>query len=48
MRVLFTGIPVYGHLLPMLPLAVAARAAGDEVAVTTAEPKIAHPDSQAR
>jgi UDP:flavonoid glycosyltransferase YjiC (YdhE family) len=37
MRVLFTGIPVYGHLLPMLPLAVAARAAGDEVAVTTAD-----------
>ena len=38
MRVLFTGIPVYGHLLPMLPLAVAARTAGDEVAVTTANP----------
>ncbi|WP_328609426.1 glycosyltransferase [Amycolatopsis sp. NBC_00345] len=37
MRVLFTGLPVYGHLLPMLPLAVAARAAGDEVAVATAD-----------
>jgi UDP:flavonoid glycosyltransferase YjiC (YdhE family) len=36
MRVLFTAVPVYGHLLPMLPLAAAARAAGDEVAVATA------------
>ncbi|GHF81264.1 UDP:flavonoid glycosyltransferase YjiC (YdhE family) [Amycolatopsis bartoniae] len=35
MRVLFTSVPAYGHLLPLLPTAVAARAAGDEVAVST-------------
>ncbi len=36
MRVLFTSVPAYGHLLPMLPLARAAQAAGIEVAVSTA------------
>ncbi|GAA0740726.1 glycosyltransferase family 1 protein [Dactylosporangium roseum] len=31
MRVLFTAVPIYGHLLPVLPLAEAAATAGDEV-----------------
>lgn len=35
MRVLFSGVPQYGHLLPMLPLASAAQAAGHETAVVT-------------
>ncbi|MFB9181986.1 glycosyltransferase [Dactylosporangium sucinum] len=33
MRVLFTAVPIHGHLLPVLPLAEAAAAAGDEVVV---------------
>jgi len=33
MRTLFTAVPVFGHLLPLLPIARAARAAGDEVLV---------------
>jgi UDP:flavonoid glycosyltransferase YjiC (YdhE family) len=33
MRVLFTAVPIYGHLLPLLPLAEAAADAGDRVAV---------------
>jgi UDP:flavonoid glycosyltransferase YjiC (YdhE family) len=33
MRVLFTTFPAYGHLLPMLPLARAVAAAGDEVLI---------------
>lgn len=33
MRALFTAVPVFGHLLPLLPIARAARAAGDEVLV---------------
>ncbi|MFD9701171.1 glycosyltransferase [Lentzea sp. NPDC059081] len=33
MKALFTTFPAYGHLLPMLPLATAAAAAGDEVVV---------------
>lgn len=36
MRVLFTSVPAYGHVLPLLPLARAAQAAGMEVAVSTA------------
>ncbi|WP_432971758.1 glycosyltransferase [Dactylosporangium sp. CA-233914] len=32
MRVLFTAVPIYGHLLPLLPLAEAVVAAGDEAA----------------
>lgn len=36
MRVLVTSVPGYGHLLPLLPTATAARAAGAEVAVSTA------------
>lgn len=33
MRVLFTAVPIHGHLLPLLPLAEAVAAAGDRVAV---------------
>ncbi|MET7391901.1 glycosyltransferase [Dactylosporangium sp. NPDC005572] len=33
MRVLFTAAPIYGHVLPLLPLAEAAAEAGDEAAV---------------
>jgi UDP:flavonoid glycosyltransferase YjiC (YdhE family) len=35
MRVLFSGIPAYGHLLPMLPTAQAAQRAGEQVALST-------------
>lgn len=36
MKVLFSSIPAFGHLLPLVPLARAARDAGDDVAVLTA------------
>jgi UDP:flavonoid glycosyltransferase YjiC (YdhE family) len=36
MRILFTSTAGLGHLLPLLPLALAARAAGHDVAVATA------------
>ncbi|HWG27594.1 glycosyltransferase [Actinospica sp.] len=35
MRVLLSGTPAFGHLLPLLPLAREARAAGHEVALLT-------------
>ncbi|WP_033339259.1 glycosyltransferase [Catenuloplanes japonicus] len=35
MKALFTTFPAYGHLLPMLPLARAAAAAGDDVVIAT-------------
>lgn len=35
MRILFSSTPAFGHLLPMLPLAVAALRAGHDVAVLT-------------
>lgn len=35
MRVLFTAWPGYGHLMPMLPLARAARDAGHDVVIAT-------------
>jgi UDP:flavonoid glycosyltransferase YjiC (YdhE family) len=35
MRILFSGTPAYGHLLPMLPLAMAAQRAGHETALVT-------------
>lgn len=35
MRILFSSVPAYGHLLPLLPLAAAARRAGHEVALLT-------------
>lgn len=37
MKALFTTFPAYGHLLPMLPLARAAAAAGDDVVVATSQ-----------
>ena len=37
MRLLFTSTVGLGHLLPLLPLALAARAAGHEVTVATAQ-----------
>ncbi|WP_238006780.1 glycosyltransferase [Dactylosporangium sp. AC04546] len=41
MRVLFTAVPIHGHLLPLMPLAEAAVAAGDAAAVA-APPALAH------
>ena len=38
MRILFSATPALGHLLPLLPLAHAARALGHDAAVTTAQP----------
>lgn len=35
MRILFSGVPAFGHLLPFAPLAREARAAGHEVALLT-------------
>ena len=35
MRILFTTVPVFGHLLPMVPLAIAARDAGHDVLVAS-------------
>ncbi|MFH8982766.1 glycosyltransferase [Streptomyces varsoviensis] len=35
MRILFSGMPAYGHLLPLLPLERAARKAGHDTAVLT-------------
>lgn len=37
MRILFSATPLLGHLLPLLPLAEAARRAGHDVAVLTGE-----------
>jgi UDP:flavonoid glycosyltransferase YjiC (YdhE family) len=37
MRILFAGVPLAGHLFPMLPLADAAEASGHDVAVLTGE-----------
>ena len=35
MRILFSGVPAFGHLLPLAPLARAARDAGHDVALLT-------------
>jgi UDP:flavonoid glycosyltransferase YjiC (YdhE family) len=35
MRILFSGVPALGHLLPLVPLARAAQSAGHDVAVLT-------------
>src|SRR5918998_5366984 len=35
MRILFSTVPAHGHLLPMLPLADAARRAGHDVVVAS-------------
>jgi UDP:flavonoid glycosyltransferase YjiC (YdhE family) len=46
MRVLLSGTPAFGHLLPLMPLAREARAAGHEVALLTSGPmdKVVGPD----
>jgi len=41
MRVVFSGLPSFGHFLQLLPLAVAARDAGHDVTVATGE--VRHP-----
>ena len=38
MRIMFSSVGAYGHLIPLLPLAAAARDAGHEVTVAVAEP----------
>ncbi|WP_410644379.1 glycosyltransferase [Amycolatopsis sp. lyj-346] len=42
MRLLFTSLAAYGHVYPLLPLAVAARAAGHDVVFATAESFLPH------
>ncbi len=37
MRVLFSAVPVAGHVLPLLPMAGAAQTEGHEVAILTSE-----------
>ena len=44
MRLLFSAGAGYSHIAPMLPLARAARAAGDEVAFATGPEAVAHLD----
>ena len=44
MRILFSTVPALGHLLPLLPLARAARDHGHDVAVLTAQPLSSHLD----
>ncbi len=41
MRMLFSTVPAHGHLLPMLPLAAAARRAGHDVVVATGREGVA-------
>ena len=38
MKIVFASIPAYGHLYPMLPLALACADAGHDVVVATGEP----------
>ena len=38
MRVVFAAIPAYGHLYPLMPLALACAEAGHDVVVATGEP----------
>lgn len=45
MRILFSTTPALGHLLPLLPLARAARGHGHDVAVLTAQPFSSHLDA---
>ena len=37
MRILFCGLPAYGHVYPLLPLAIACRDAGHEVEFATGD-----------
>lgn len=43
MRVLFSCLPAYGHLQPMIPLAIACRDAGHDVLVATGPDLMARP-----
>ena len=45
MRILFSTTPALGHLLPLLPLARAARDHGHDVGVLTAQPLSSHLDA---
>lgn len=38
MKIVFAGFPAYGHLYPMLPLALACADAGHDVTIATGEP----------
>ncbi|MGY1712582.1 glycosyltransferase [Geodermatophilus sp. SYSU D00758] len=38
MRVLVAALPAFGHLYPLMPLAAALRAAGEDVVLATADP----------
>lgn len=38
MRILFTALPAYGHVFPMIPLSIACQDAGHEVAFATGLP----------
>lgn len=38
MRIVFSALPAYGHVFPLMPLAEAARACGDDVVIATGEP----------
>lgn len=40
MRITFAAIPAFGHVYPLMPLALACRAVGNEVAVATGPPFI--------
>jgi UDP:flavonoid glycosyltransferase YjiC (YdhE family) len=37
-RILFSALPAYGHVFPLVPLAIACEAAGHEVAFATGQP----------
>lgn len=38
MRILFSALPAYGHVFPLMPLAIACRDAGHDVAFATGQP----------
>jgi UDP:flavonoid glycosyltransferase YjiC (YdhE family) len=40
MRILISGVPGHGHLLPLLPLARAFRRRGDSVAIMVPPPYV--------
>ncbi|MFI6760314.1 glycosyltransferase [Micromonospora sp. NPDC050417] len=46
MRILFSAVALFGHVLPMVPLARAARGAGHEVALVTGPEMVGKVDSE--